>query len=247
MAWLTSKRCTAQTHSSAPAATLQPGAVGEMLQGGDVFPKAPGCCQKWPGTSLHYLCSLSVVCCSAETRKSCRHHQKPCPVGDRHTDLPWRTQPGLSLPLVMLLDANTAQTKARHQVSPEIRPPWAKVATWLSPALEAGPRLLLEMDHSLVTLQFTLALGTAVTIAHITRKQCHALFPSIPVRGKGHPNSSEEQNVHWAAPRQPVSVQSAKSRQDRGKQVRHRAGGHQVDLLHTGMKVFIKKNYILEY
>lgn len=116
---------------------------GRML-GGGVFPKALGCCQKWPGTSLPYLCSLSVVCCSAEQRKSCRHHQKPSPVDDRHTDLPRRTQPGLSLPPVTLLDTSTA----RHQVSTEIRPPWVKVATWLGPALEAGPMLLLAMNCS---------------------------------------------------------------------------------------------------
>lgn len=66
------------------------------------------------------------------------------------------------------------------------------------------------------------------------------LLPINPSQRKGHLNSSEEQNMHCLHRGSPCQ-NKVPSRQDRGKQVRHRDVDIQVNLLHTGMKVSIKK------
>lgn len=77
-------------------------------------------------------------------------------------------------------------------------------------------------------------------MAQITPKQCHTCFPSILVRGRATQIAQKSRTcigLHWGSPCQ----HKVPSTQDRGKQVRHRDVDIQVDLLHTGMKVSIKK------
>lgn len=57
---------------------------------------------------------------------------------------------------------------------------------------------------SQVALLLTPALGTAVMMAQINRQLCHLLLIN-PNQRKGHPNSSEERNMLWAAVKQPIT------------------------------------------
>jgi len=47
--------------------------------------------------SFAAFCSLTLACWPWQERKSCKRHREPCPVDDRHTDPPWRTQPAVTL------------------------------------------------------------------------------------------------------------------------------------------------------
>lgn len=101
-----------------------------------------------------------------------------------------------------------------------------------------------DRSLSLIALQFTPALGTAVTMVQITGKQCHACFTSILVRGRATQIAQKSRTcigLHQGGQCQ----YKVPSRQDRGTQVRHRDVDIQVDLLHTGMKTAIKKKFHL--
>lgn len=123
-----------------------------------------------------------------------------------------------------------AQTKGRHQASTEVRPPWPKAATWLGPALAAGPTLPLETDHSSIALRFTPGLGIAVMMAQITEMQCLACLPSILVRGRA-TQIAQKRRTCIGLHRGRQCQYKVPSRQDRGRQVRHRDVDIQVNLL----------------
>lgn len=103
---------------------------------------------------------------------------------------------------------------------------------WLSPE-DRSHVAARNRSLSLVALLLTPALGTAVMIAQINRKLCHLLLIN-PSQRKGHPNSSEERNVHWAAVRQPVSVQST-------QQAGHGKAGKAQGCGHPGRFITYKK------
>lgn len=116
------------------------------------------------------------------------------------------------------------------------------------PAPEAGPMLLQEADHSLMALQFAPALGTAAMMAQITKKQHHSCFPSILVRGRA-TRIAQKSRTHIGLQRGSRCQYKVPDRQDRGRQARQRDVDIQVNLLHTGIKISIKKkkNPVWEY
>lgn len=78
-------------------------------------------------------------------------------------------------------------------------------------------------------------------MAQITPQQCHSCFPSILVRGRA-TQIAQKSRTCIGLHRGSLCQHKVPSRQDRGKQVRHRDVDIQVYLLHTGIKVSIKKN-----